>query len=249
VTWFEAALYYEDHGVGDAVLLLPGWAGSITDLDRLRGELAGGFRVIAADLPGCGRSQPQPRPYTADFYADDAHTFLRLLDHLEIEAAHLVGFSDGGETALLMAALEPARALSVVAWGAAGQVVAPADGFGALERLLDEPTEELLPLAAFLAEAYGPDNARAMARSWASAMSQIAAAGGDISCSRARSIACPALLIIGANDPFCPAPVVQDLAGAIPRGRYVEFADVGHDVHHAAPGVFLPLVLEWLEEH
>lgn len=249
MAWFGSDLYYEDHGQGDAVLLLPGWAGSITDLDRLRGELAAGFRVIAADLPGCGRSQPQPRSYSADFYADDARTFLTLLDHLGVGSAHLVGFSDGGETALLMAAFEPARVLSVVTWGAAGQVIAPAGGFGPLQRLLDEPTEELLPLAAFLAEAYGPDNARAMVRSWASALRQIVLAGGDVSRSRAGAIACPALLIAGASDPFCPAAVIRELAEAIPRGRFVEVPGVGHDVHHEAAGVFLPLVLGWLEDH
>ncbi|MFC5262896.1 alpha/beta fold hydrolase [Kribbella qitaiheensis] len=246
---FLQGLYYEDHGRGDAVLLLPGWAGSITDLDRLRGELATGFRVVAADLPGCGRSQPQPRSYTADFYADDARTFLALLDHLGIGSAHLVGFSDGGETALLMAALEPARALSVVTWGAAGQVIAPADGFGPLERLLDEPTPLLLPLAAYLAEAYGPENARAMAKSWAGALRTIVESGGDISRSQAAGISCPSLLVVGADDQHCPAPVVRELAEAIPRGRFVEVPGVGHDVHHAAPGMFLPLVLDWLEDH
>lgn len=246
---FLQGLYYEDHGQGDAVLLLPGWAGSITDLDRLRGELATGFRVVAADLPGCGRSQPQPRSYPADFYADDARTLVALLDHLGIGSAHLVGFSDGGETALLMAALEPARALSVVTWGAAGQVIAAADGFGPLERLLDEPTPLLLPLAAYLAEAYGPENARAMANSWAGALRTIVESGGDISRSQAAGISCPSLLVVGADDPHCPAPVVRELAEAIPRGRFVEVPGVGHDVHHAAPGMFLPLVLDWLEDH
>jgi len=54
-------LYYEDSGRGDAVVLMPGWGGSIADLTRLRRDLADGFRVIAVDLPGSGRSQPQPR--------------------------------------------------------------------------------------------------------------------------------------------------------------------------------------------
>ena len=99
--------YYEDTGRGDPVVLLPGWGGSITELNHLRRELVHGFRVIAADLPGSGRSQPQPRQYQASYYTDDARTLLGLLDALEVEAAHLVGFSDGGEDALLMAALRP----------------------------------------------------------------------------------------------------------------------------------------------
>jgi pimeloyl-ACP methyl ester carboxylesterase len=116
----QQRIYYEGLGRGDAVLLLPGWAGNIIEFDRLRHELSAGFRVIAADLPGSGRSQPQPRDYASAFYAEDAHTFRALLDDLDVHAAHLVGFSDGGEVALLMAALEPRRALSVVTWGGGG---------------------------------------------------------------------------------------------------------------------------------
>ena len=43
---------------------MPGWGGSIADLGRLRRDLADGFRVVVVDLPGSGRSQPQPRHYT-----------------------------------------------------------------------------------------------------------------------------------------------------------------------------------------
>ena len=46
-------------------MLLPGWGGSITKFNQLRRELGHGFRVIAVDLPGSGRSQPQPRQYQA----------------------------------------------------------------------------------------------------------------------------------------------------------------------------------------
>lgn len=240
-------MYFEDRGQGEAVLLLHGWGGSITDLDRLRQALGEGFRVVAADLPGCGRSEP--RTYTADFYNEDAAAFLGLLDRLGIGAAHLVGFSDGGEVALLMAALAPGRALSVVAWGAAGQIVEPAEGFGPLERLLDEPSEQLLPLAAYLAEAYGPERARAMAAGWGGALRDIAAAGGDISLSRAAAITCPVLLVVGSDDPYCPAAAVQELAEAIPRSRFLELENVGHDVHLAAPSVLTGVVLDWLDGH
>ena len=241
-------MYYEDDGgLGDTVLVLPGWGGSIVDLSRLRQELTAGFRVIAADLPGCGRSTP--REYGPDFYLEDARAFLGLLDQLGVDAAHLVGFSDGGETALLMAALEPARVLSVAAWGAAGQIVAPPEGFGPLERLLDEPSEQLLPLAAYLAEAYGVDRARAMAAGWGGALRAIADAGGDISRSRASEITCPVLLVVGSDDPYCPPAVVQELAEALPRGRFLELENVAHDVHLAAPGVLIPVVLDWLGGH
>ena len=64
MAWFEhdgSRIYYEEQGSGTPVLLLPGFSQSIAAYAALRGVLAAaGYRVIAADLPGSGRSGPQP---------------------------------------------------------------------------------------------------------------------------------------------------------------------------------------------
>lgn len=243
-------IYYECTGRGDAVLLLPGWAGSIIELDRLRRELSTGFRVIAADLPGSGKSGPQPRQYAQTFYLDDARTFGTLLDVLDVDVAHLVGFSDGGEVALLMAALEPVRALSVVTWGAAGQVIAPDAGqLDAIENVVDDPIAPLKDLAAYLVAAYGVGNARAMARSWGRALRAIVESGGEISLSRAPDIGCPSLLLTGADDPVCPPSLVRQMADAIPRGTFREVPGAGHDIHRSHARWLTAEVAAWLGGH
>jgi valacyclovir hydrolase len=241
-------IYYEDSGRGDAVLLMPGWAGSIAEFGELRRELATGFRVIAADLPGSGRSQPQPRHYPPSYYLDDARALLGLLDGLGVGAAHLAGFSDGGEEALLMAALEPGRTLSLVTWGAAGQMVAPPGMLDEVANLLDRPAGPLQALAAYLAEAHGADGARIMAGSWAQAMREIIGAGGDVSRSRAPLITCPALLIAGSDDPLCPPGLVRDMAAAIPRGEFLG-ADGGHDLYRSHHRWLVSTVTGWLSAH
>jgi len=62
MAWFEhgiSRIYYEEQGSGTPVLVLPGFAGSIEEFSGLRDALvAAGYRVIAADLPGSGRSEP-----------------------------------------------------------------------------------------------------------------------------------------------------------------------------------------------
>ena len=104
MAWFEhgtSRIYYEEQGTGDPVLVLPGFAGSIEEFAALREALVtAGYRVIAADLPGSGRSEPQPRAYTATYYEDDARSFAALLQHLATGPAHLIGFSDGGDDLL-----------------------------------------------------------------------------------------------------------------------------------------------------
>ena len=128
MAWFEhstSRIYYQESGSGDPVLLLPGWSQSNEDLSELKKALSASYRIIAADLPGSGRSEPQPRAYTSTFYEDDALSFAALLDHLATGQAHLIGFSDGGEVALLMAATTPRLARSVVTWGAGGKLNDP----------------------------------------------------------------------------------------------------------------------------
>jgi pimeloyl-ACP methyl ester carboxylesterase len=241
-------IYYEDTGRGDTVLLMPGWAGNIAEFGELRRNLVSGFRVVAVDLPGSGRSQPQPRRYPPSYYLDDAHTLLGLLDGLGVGAAHLAGFSDGGEEALLMAALAPGRALSVVTWGAAGRLAAPPGTLDEVASLLDRRDGPLKVLAAYLAEAYGADGARIMAASWAEAMRGIIESGGDVSRTRAPLITCPALLIAGSGDQLCPPDLVRDMAGAIGRGEYLE-ADGGHDLYHSHRRWLISAVTGWLSAH
>jgi valacyclovir hydrolase len=220
-------LYYEDTGRGDTVVIMPGWAGSITELSRLRAALLPGFRVIAVDLPGSGRSQPQPRRYEAGYYHDDARAVLGLLDALGVSVAHLAGFSDGGEVAVLMAGLRPGVALSLFTWGAAGKIEATPDELASLENAVDQPTDGLARLAAYLVTVHGADGARIMTRSWAQAMRDLVAAGGDIGRDQAHLIACPALLVAGTHDPHCPPGLTRELAALIPKGS---------SWRHPAPG-------------
>jgi valacyclovir hydrolase len=242
-------LYYEDSGRGDAVVLMPGWGGSIADLGRLRRDLAGGFRVVGVDLPGSGRSQPQPRYYTPGYYHQDAAVLLGLLDALGIGAAHLAGFSDGGEEALLMAALRPGCALSVFTWGATGQIVASHADLDELAAAITSPSDALAPLAAYLTAAYGTANATIMTQTWSSAMRGILDAGGDISRSLATRIRCPALLVAGTYDKFCPPEQTRELAEAIPRGQFAEAHGAGHDIHISHGGWLSATALRWLAGH
>jgi pimeloyl-ACP methyl ester carboxylesterase len=250
--WYGPAgeqLHYEEAGDGDTVVLLPGWGSSITDLDRLRAVLSDGFRVIAIDLPGSGRSEPQPRRYTRSYYHDDARTILALLDGLDVTTAHLAGFSDGGEEALLLAELRPGLALSVLTWGAAGRIEATPRQLNEIAEVIDHPVPDLMALAAYLAEAYGPQNARIMTCTWADAMRGIVEDGGDISRLEAAQISCPALLITGSYDTFCPPELVRPMAALIPRGEFREAVGAGHDVHHSHHDWIAGVLSDWLAAH
>jgi len=251
VAWFdqgETRVYYEESGRGDAVLLLPGWGGTIDELAQLRETLAPKFRVIAADVPGSGKSGPQPRTYTPTYYQDDAPVLLAMLDAIGASPAHLAGFSDGGEYALLMAALKPSAVRSVVTWGSAGSLGNNLEMADVMSSLVDDPIPPMSEFSAYMKAAYGEANARVMAQSAAKAFRAIMEAGGDISRSRAASISCPALLIAGEHDFLATPALVSEMARAIPNGEFLEAKGASHAVHEEQPGWLAETVAGWLSK-
>ena len=111
-----ADLYYEVHGDpnGQPVLLLHGSLGSVEDFANLAPVLVGaGYRVVAMDCRGRGRSAWGDLPITYEQMAADA---LGLLDHLGIAKTDVVGWSDGAIIGLNLAIHHPERLDRVVAY-------------------------------------------------------------------------------------------------------------------------------------
>jgi valacyclovir hydrolase len=253
MAWFEhggSRIYYEEYGQGDPALLLPGFSQNAEQLATLRDALAARYRVIAADLPGSGRSEPQPRAYTASYYEDDARSFAALLDHLAARPAHLIGFSDGGEVVLLMAAQTPKIARSAVTWGAVGVISDPDGSLRAtMYNIVDNPFPPLQSYRDFLVNYYGEANARAMTQSMADAMGAITEAGGEVALAKADSIACPVLLIAGEQDMFVPPALLSQSAARIRGAESVIVNGAGHDPLRSHPDWMAQTVLDWLQRH
>src|SRR5215207_3128923 len=113
-----AVLYYEVHGDpnGQPVLLLHGGLGNTEEFRYLAPVLvAAGYRVVAMDSRGRGRSAWGDLPITYEQMAADA---LGMLDHLGIQKTDVVGWSDGGIIGLDLAIHHPERLDRVVAYGA-----------------------------------------------------------------------------------------------------------------------------------
>ncbi len=87
-------IYYKDWGAGEPVVFSHGWPLSADSWDGQMGYLASkGYRCVAHDRRGHGRSS---QPWTGndmDTFADDLAT---LIDTLDLQKVFLVGFSMGG---------------------------------------------------------------------------------------------------------------------------------------------------------
>ena len=111
----DIQLNYVERGAGDALILLHGNGES---LDYFSGQIdffAKSCRVIALDTRGHGASPRGSAPFTIRQFAEDLRAFM---DEKGIEAAHILGFSDGGNIALTFALHYPERVDRLILNGA-----------------------------------------------------------------------------------------------------------------------------------
>lgn len=240
-------IFYETLGEGPPLLLMHGWTQVGRDLIHLAEGLAIHYKVFLPDLPGYGQSVPPYRAFPPDFYQRDAALMARFLDVLDLYAVHILGFSDGGETALLLPILRPQRCRTVIAWGA----------IGAFDAEQCEHSRQKLPPTwitdAIRAKHPGQDVDR-WPYQWVDAFCALVAAGGDVSLSRAHEIRCPLMMVLGDGDKLNPVEHARRFieAASHPEGPppvLEVFKHAGHFLHEEQPERFLALVRDFLRKH
>lgn len=151
-------IFYLDEGQGETVVLLHGFGGS-SDIwagTPVADALAKKYRVVAPDLRGHGRSEKprDPKLYGGELAAD----VLRLLDHLKVEKAHVVGYSMGAAVAGKLLVTHPERLLGVT-FGGGGPLFRPTKVFtDALDATAEslEKGKGVVPLVIALGPEGGP---------------------------------------------------------------------------------------------
>jgi pimeloyl-ACP methyl ester carboxylesterase len=104
-------MYYETHGEGEPVVLLHGAYMSADQMKPVTDMLAKNRQVIVPEAQGHARTADIDRPITYEAMADDVAA---LMDHLNIPAADVVGYSMGASTALQVAIRHPEKVKRMV---------------------------------------------------------------------------------------------------------------------------------------
>jgi len=108
------SLYYETYGTGSPLLVIHGNGGSIRSMRCQIAHFSRSHRVIAADSRAHGKSEDGTARLTYELMAED---LAKLLMHENIDATDIIGHSDGGIIALLLAINHPTRVKSLVVSG------------------------------------------------------------------------------------------------------------------------------------
>jgi pimeloyl-ACP methyl ester carboxylesterase len=104
-------IYYESHGAGEPLVLIPGFASSMWIWFRQIEELSKSFRVISFDPRGVSRSDKPQEAITIKTIADD---IAALLDSIGIEKTHILGASFGGFVAQEFVLAYPQKVKSLI---------------------------------------------------------------------------------------------------------------------------------------
>jgi aminoacrylate hydrolase len=240
----DAELYYEDTGRGEPLLLVPGLSGRGSFWASQVPEFSRDFRVVVHDHRGTARSTHSRIRYSVEQMADDV---LRLMDALDIEAAHLVGHSTGGAIGQVIALEHPRRLLSLVL----SATWAGPDPY--FQRLFESRKGVLLAQGV---EAYVRASALFMAPpAWISANDALLteqhkaalaeAAPVEVTASRIDAILhhdrrarlgeirAPALVIVAQDDIITPRFYSEELASRVPDAKLFVLDTGGH----GAPGI------------
>jgi len=109
---------YYSVGQGEPILLIHGWAADAEMWASAIQDLSRNYRVIALDCRGHGKSGKPTDP--SQYGMEMVNDIVRLMDHLGIAKAHVLGYSMGGSITIKMLTVYPQRFLTAVIGGSQG---------------------------------------------------------------------------------------------------------------------------------
>lgn len=225
----EIEHYYIEKGHGDPMILLHG---NGENSDYFRGQMdafAGRFHVYAIDTRGHGKTPRGSRPFTIRQFADDLLCFM---DAHQIEKAHLLGFSDGGNIAMVFAIRYPDRVNRLILNGANLNA-------GGVKRSVQIPIEIGYRIAKLFSGR--SDSARLKAEMLGLMVNDPKVSPGELNTIRAET-----LVIAGTKD-MIRTSHTRLIARCIPHSRLV-FIKGSHFIANEKPEEFNRAVLRFMKE-
>lgn len=225
----DIKLNYSEQGSGYPLILLHG---NGEDSTRFRHQLeyfSKEYRVIAIDTRGQGESPRGTAPFTFDQFAQDLLDFMN--EH-GIFRAHLLGFSDGGITALLFALEHPERVGKLILNGANLNI----------EGVI-QPVRERIVTKAKEAETRKDESGEAMARY---ELLNLMATQPAIDPARLANLDIPTLVIVGTSD-MIEAEHTQLIYKSLPDAELI-LIQGDHFIAYDNPAAFNEAVDTFLKE-
>lgn len=250
-----ARLWVKDTGgTGAAIVLLHANTGNVRMWEyQFPAFTAAGYRVIAYDRRGYGRSEIDPAGAQPGTGADD---LLALMDALKIDRFHLLGTAAGGFVALDVAVSFPKRLRSLVFANSIGGV--QDEAYVELGRRLRPPEFSALPPdIRELSPSYRAANPGGVER-WKEyehlsrppgPLAPAQQMRNRMTFSLVEQIQAPTLLLTGDSDLYAPPAILRMFAARIKKAESVIVPEAGHSSYWEQPEIFNKAVLSFVRRH
>ena len=226
---------YEWDNDGEAVVLLHGGLSKTSSWDYiLVPALEDDFHVFGYDRAGHGFTGDKQGSLHFEFQRDEAIAYL---EDVVKEPAHLIGYSDGGIIALMVAISRPDLVKSIVAIGANYHFDAPLSEFTDAEVSEEEQAEYNL---------ISPDAPHTLLEK-KNRMNEIWKTEPDIALSDLATLQCPVLVLAGDDDVIKHDHTIS-LYEALPLGQLAIVPGTSHGVVKEKPALMMANIMQFLED-
>jgi pimeloyl-ACP methyl ester carboxylesterase len=231
-----ANIWYASFGAGSPVILLHGGLGHAGNWGhQVPALIAAGYRVIAVDSRGHGRSTRDTRPFSYELMASDV---LAVMDRLGVMRAALAGWSDGAIVALILADKAPERVAAVFFFACKMDLTGnkPFELTPAVQRCFNRHSKDYAALSAT------PETFK----NFAEAVSLMQRTQPNYSSADLARIQPPVRIVQAEHDEFITSEHSAYLAKSIPNATYRVLSDVSHFAPLQRPEKFSAELLDFL---
>ncbi|RDD36032.1 Valacyclovir hydrolase [Trichoplax sp. H2] len=237
----ETNIYYSLSGNGEETLvIIPGNIGaSNIEFSYLIQNVPDHLRIVTFHLRGLGRSKPpQTREYPLDFYYKDADDCAAIMESLSFEKYSVLGFCDGGLSAMILAAKYPTRVQKLILLSTCAY--STEKEFDVLNQFKNIDADCNPKILKDYLKVYG-DRATVQQcySNYLNTLSALLRNAQGLCQSELSKIQSPTLILHGENDGSISVTQAHYLRENIPRSQLYIIPDGRHFIHHQFPDKFV----------
>ena len=232
-----ARIWHASFGRGPAVILLHGGLGNAGNWSyQVPALIEAGFRAIAIDSRGHGRSTRDDRPFTYQLLASDVRA---VMDRLGVARAVIIGWSDGADMGLVLADETPERVAGVLffACNMDGTGTKPFEFTPIIGRIYQQHLKDYAALSAT------PGDFEA----FSAAVGVMQRTQPEYSAADLARIHVPVALVLGEHDEFIKPEHMEYLARTLPSATLTVIPGLSHFAPLQRPEAFNSVMLDFVK--